>query len=86
MLIGYSLGRYVALDAATARHVAPYSDQRRDILDNREGTARSTSLVDAPGVPDPSIGFESGRGRPVPAQGERRPVPLGLPATREVPR
>jgi nitrite reductase (NADH) large subunit len=81
-----SLGLHVTLDAPMAWPLASYPDQWRDTLDNPGWMARVTAFIHAPNVPDPSISFEMGRGRQVPAPGDPGPVPLGLPTTREVPR
>ncbi|MEV4759831.1 nitrite reductase large subunit NirB [Micromonospora sp. NPDC049559] len=81
VIVDDALGLCDELDGAMARHVASYSDEWRDTLDDPERLARFASFVNAPDVPDPSITFELERGQPVPATGERRPVALGLPTT-----
>ncbi|MET8909887.1 nitrite reductase large subunit NirB [Micromonospora sp. NPDC004551] len=85
VLVDDSLGLCADLDAAMARHVAGYSDEWRDVLEDPERLRRFTSFVNAPDVPDPSITFTVERGQPVPARdadGRRRPVALGLPEVR----
>ncbi|MGV9215783.1 nitrite reductase large subunit NirB [Micromonospora sp. RB23] len=89
VIVDDSLGICADLDAAMERHVASYSDEWRDVLDDPERLRRYTSFVNAPDVPDPSITFAVERGQPVPARGGtppdghgRRPVPLGLPEVR----
>ncbi|WP_435207134.1 nitrite reductase large subunit NirB [Micromonospora sp. bgisy143] len=89
VIVDDSLGICADLDAAMARHVASYSDEWRDVLDDPERLRRYTSFVNAPDVPDPSITFAVERGQPVPARGDspsdghgRRPVTLGLPEVR----
>ncbi|MET7968020.1 nitrite reductase large subunit NirB [Micromonospora sp. NPDC005305] len=89
VLVDDSLGLCADLDAAMARHVAGYSDEWRDVLEDPERLRRFTSFVNAPDVPDPSITFAVERGQPVPARdappgagGRRRPVALGLPEVR----
>ncbi|WP_433115526.1 nitrite reductase large subunit NirB [Micromonospora sp. CA-246542] len=89
VIVDDSLGICADLDAAMARHVASYSDEWRDVLDDPERLRRYTSFVNAPDVPDPSITFAVERGQPVPARGGtppdghgRRPVTLGLPEVR----
>ncbi|WP_433535731.1 nitrite reductase large subunit NirB [Micromonospora sp. CA-249363] len=89
VIVDDSLGICADLDAAMARHVASYSDEWRDVLDDPERLRRYTSFVNAPDVPDPSITFAQERGQPVPARGDgppdghrRQPVTLGLPGVR----
>ncbi|MET8254885.1 nitrite reductase large subunit NirB [Micromonospora sp. NPDC005197] len=89
VIVDDSLGLCADLDAAMARHVASYSDEWRDVLDDPERLRRYTSFVNAPDVPDPSITFAQERGQPVPARGDgppgghrRQPVTLGLPGVR----
>ncbi|NES31068.1 nitrite reductase large subunit [Micromonospora terminaliae] len=84
VLVDDSLGLCADLDAAMARHVAGYSDEWRDVLEDPERLRRFTSFVNAPDVPDPSITFAVERGQPVPSRGAdgRRPVALGLPGVR----
>ncbi|SCL68520.1 nitrite reductase large subunit NirB [Micromonospora chersina] len=89
VLVDDSLGLCAELDAAMVRHVAGYSDEWRDVLEDPERLRRFTSFVNAPDVPDPSISFAVERGQPVPARGappgaggRRQPVALGLPEVR----
>ncbi|MFI7280258.1 nitrite reductase large subunit NirB [Micromonospora chersina] len=89
VLVDDSLGLCAELDAAMAHHVAGYSDEWRDVLEDPERLRRFTSFVNAPDVPDPSISFAVERGQPVPARGappgaggRRQPVALGLPEVR----
>ncbi len=85
VLVDDSLGLCADLDAAMARHVAAYSDEWRDVLEDPERLRRFTSFVNAPDVPDPSITFAVERGQPVPARDaahRRQPVVLGLPEVR----
>ncbi|WP_435587339.1 nitrite reductase large subunit NirB [Micromonospora aurantiaca (nom. illeg.)] len=89
VLVDDSLGLCADLDAAMARHVASYSDEWRDVLEDPDRLCRFTSFVNAPDVPDPSITFTQERGQPVPARGappdgghRRQPVVLGLPEVR----
>ncbi|QLQ37833.1 nitrite reductase large subunit NirB [Micromonospora robiginosa] len=89
VLVDDSLGLCADLDAAMARHVAGYSDEWRDVLEDPVRLRRFTSFVNAPDVPDPSITFAVERGQPVPARGappgpdrRRQPVALGLPEVR----
>ncbi|PGH41593.1 nitrite reductase (NAD(P)H) [Micromonospora sp. WMMA1996] len=87
VLVDDSLGLCADLDAAMARHVAGYSDEWRDVLEDPDRLRRFTSFVNAPDVPDPSITFAVERGQPVPARGappgdRRQPVVLGLPEVR----
>ncbi|MDG4793973.1 nitrite reductase large subunit NirB [Micromonospora sp. WMMD1082] len=88
VIVDDSLGLCAELDAAMARHVASYSDEWRDVLDDADRLRRFTSFVNAPEVPDPSITFVTERGQPVPVGGRaptpdgRQPVTLGLPEVR----
>ncbi|MBY8874080.1 nitrite reductase large subunit NirB [Micromonospora sp. PLK6-60] len=85
VIVDDSLGLCAELDAAMARHVASYSDEWRDVLEDPERLRRFTSFVNAPDVPDPSITFTVARGQPVPARAadhRRQPVALGLPEVR----
>ncbi|MBF5031524.1 MULTISPECIES: nitrite reductase large subunit NirB [unclassified Micromonospora] len=89
VLVDDSLGLCADLDASMARHVASYSDEWRDVLEDPDRLRRFTSFVNAPDVPDPSITFTQERGQPVPARGappdgghRRQPVVLGLPEVR----
>ncbi|PZF95419.1 nitrite reductase large subunit NirB [Micromonospora deserti] len=88
VIVDDSLGLCAELDEAMARHVASYSDEWRDVLDDPERLRRFASFVNAPDVPDPSISFALERGQPVPAGGRppasavRQPVTLGLPEVR----
>ncbi|MDM4720775.1 nitrite reductase large subunit NirB [Micromonospora sp. WMMA1363] len=86
VIVDDSLGLCAELDEAMARHVASYSDEWRDVLDDPVRLRRFTSFVNAPDVPDPAIRFTSERGQPVPARagaaGDRQPVALGMPDVR----
>ncbi|BCJ60218.1 hypothetical protein Jiend_36400 [Micromonospora endophytica] len=86
VIVDDSLDLCAELDAAMARHVAAYSDEWRDVLEDPERLRRFTSFVNAPEVPDPSITFVTERGQPVPVVGQspagRQPVALGLPEVR----
>ncbi|HEY0697266.1 MAG TPA: nitrite reductase large subunit NirB [Micromonospora sp.] len=79
VVVDDSLGLGEQLDATMAQHVASYSDEWRDTLDDPVRLRRFASFVNAPDTPDPSISFEVERGQPVPAGSPRRPVALGLP-------
>jgi nitrite reductase (NADH) large subunit len=67
VIVNDSLGICAELDAAMEAHVAGYSDEWRDVLEDPDKLARFTSFVNAPGVPDPSIEFVQERGQPTPA-------------------
>ncbi|MGW3605156.1 nitrite reductase large subunit NirB [Micromonospora sp. NPDC005161] len=77
VIVDDSLGLCADLDAAMARHVASYSDEWRDVLNDPERLRRFTSFVNAPDVPDPSITFALERGQPVPAGGGPPPATPG---------
>ena len=55
------LGICAELDAAMERHVASYSDEWRDVLEDADRLRRFVSFVNAPETPDPSIAFEPER-------------------------
>ncbi|HEX2317234.1 MAG TPA: nitrite reductase large subunit NirB [Thermomonospora sp.] len=61
VIVEDSLGICAELDAAMDRHVAAYSDEWRDTLEDPDKLRRFVSFVNAPGVPDPSIAFEPER-------------------------
>jgi nitrite reductase (NADH) large subunit len=61
VIIEDRLGICAELDAAMDRHVAAYSDEWRDTLEDPDKLRRFVSFVNAPGVPDPSIVFEPER-------------------------
>ena len=67
------LGLGSELEAAMERHVATYFDEWRATIEDPEKLARFVSFVNAPGVPDPHISFETEREQIKPAD----PVPLG---------
>ncbi|RKN44394.1 nitrite reductase large subunit NirB [Micromonospora endolithica] len=82
VIVDDSLGLCAELDAAMNRHVTSYSDEWRDVLEDRDRLRRFTSFVNAPDVPDPSITFTEERGQPVPAVARTTPVALGMPEVR----
>ncbi|MFC8849292.1 MULTISPECIES: nitrite reductase large subunit NirB [unclassified Micromonospora] len=84
VIVDDSLGLCAELEAEMARHVAAYSDEWRDVLDDPERLRRFTSFVNAPDVPDPSITFAVERGQPVPA-GRARPVAASAAPDGEAP-
>ncbi|WP_431903831.1 nitrite reductase large subunit NirB [Micromonospora carbonacea] len=84
VIVDDSLGLCAELEAEMARHVAAYSDEWRDVLDDPERLRRFTSFVNAPDVPDPSITFAVERGQPVPA-GRARPVAAAAAPDGEAP-
>ena len=67
------LGLGSELEASMERHVATYFDEWRATIEDPEKLARFVSFVNAPGVPDPHISFETEREQIRPAD----PVPLG---------
>ncbi len=58
VIVDDRLGICAELDAAMARHVASYSDEWDDALNDPEVLRRFVSFVNAPETPDPSISFE----------------------------
>lgn len=75
VIVDDSLDICAELDAAMARHIAAYSDEWRDVLEDPGKLARFTSFVNAPDAPDPTIAFETEREQKV-------PVLLGTPEVR----
>ncbi|WP_149258282.1 nitrite reductase large subunit NirB [Actinomadura sp. K4S16] len=73
VIVDDRLGICADLDAAMARHVASYSDEWRDTLDDPERLRRFVSFVNAPQTPDPSIAFGTERDqiRPLPLEVKR---------------
>ncbi|HEY8481256.1 MAG TPA: nitrite reductase large subunit NirB, partial [Spirillospora sp.] len=67
------LGICAELDAAMERHVANYSDEWRDTLEDPDRLRRFVSFVNAPDTPDPSIVFEVERDqiKPLPLEVKR---------------
>ena len=61
VIVADRLGIGAELDAAMARHVEDYTDEWRATLEDPERLRRFVSFVNAPGTPDPSIGFEPER-------------------------
>jgi nitrite reductase (NADH) large subunit len=61
VIVADRLGICAELDAAMARHVEDYTDEWRATLEDPERLRRFVSFVNAPGIPDPSIGFEPER-------------------------
>lgn len=73
VIVDDRLGICADLDAAMERHVASYSDEWRDTLDDPERLRRFVSFVNAPRTPDPSIGFavERDQIKPLPLEVRR---------------
>ncbi|WP_433461412.1 nitrite reductase large subunit NirB [Spirillospora sp. CA-128828] len=73
VIVDDRLGICADLDAAMERHVAAYSDEWRDTLDDPERLGRFVSFVNAPQTPDPSIAFEVERDqiKPLPLEVKR---------------
>ncbi|TDC63177.1 nitrite reductase large subunit [Actinomadura sp. GC306] len=67
VIVDDRLGICAELDAAMERHVAQYSDEWRDTLDDPDRLSRFVSFVNAPRTPDPSIAFEVEREQIKPA-------------------
>lgn len=76
VVIDDSLELGAELDAAMAQHIESYEDEWRATVDDPERLRRFVSFVNAPGVPDPSITFETERDQPVPAGGRRLRLPV----------
>jgi len=67
IIVEDSLGLCSELDAMMARHVASYSDEWKDTLEDPKRMARFVSFINAPDTPDPDISFNVERGQRVPA-------------------
>ncbi|WP_219467819.1 nitrite reductase large subunit NirB [Nonomuraea rhizosphaerae] len=61
VIIDDSLGICAELDAQMRHHVSTYEDEWRATISDPEKLGRFVSFVNAPGVPDPSIVFETER-------------------------
>jgi nitrite reductase (NADH) large subunit len=61
VIIEDSLGICAELDAQMEYHVATYVDEWQTTIDDPDKLGRFVSFVNAPGVPDPSIVFETER-------------------------
>ncbi|MFF4127316.1 nitrite reductase large subunit NirB [Microbispora rosea] len=70
-----SLGICAELDAQMERHVSTYADEWRATIEDPDKLRRFVSFVNAPGVPDPSISFETERD-------QIKPVLIPLEVTR----
>ncbi|MEO3824451.1 nitrite reductase large subunit NirB [Actinomadura sp. B10D3] len=73
VIVDDRLGICADLDAAMERHVAAYSDEWRDTLDDPDRLGRFVSFVNAPQTPDPSIAFavERDQIKPLPLEVKR---------------
>jgi nitrite reductase (NADH) large subunit len=76
VVVDDALGLGSELEAAMDRHVDTYFDEWRATLDDPEKLARFVSFVNAPDVPDPTIGFTTLRDQVMPAEADG-PVRLG---------
>ncbi|WP_183061707.1 nitrite reductase large subunit NirB [Motilibacter peucedani] len=79
VVVDDSLGICDELDAAMARHVASYSDEWRDAIEDPATLARFTSFVNAPGEPDRDIVFVPEREQHRPATTEERAALIAGP-------
>ncbi|MGI5156893.1 nitrite reductase large subunit NirB [Microbispora sp. CA-102843] len=70
-----SLGICAELDAQMERHASTYVDEWRATIEDPDKLRRFVSFVNAPGVPDPSISFETERD-------QIKPVLIPLEVTR----
>ncbi|MEW2388590.1 nitrite reductase large subunit NirB [Streptomyces venezuelae] len=57
VVVNDSLGICDELESLMAAHVTHYRDEWAETLDDPERLARFVSFVNAPGVPDPTVGF-----------------------------
>jgi len=74
-----SLGVAADLDAAMAAHVAGYSDEWADTLDDPAKLAQFVSFVNEPETPDPSLAYVEERGQRRPATPAERAVLVAGP-------
>jgi nitrite reductase (NADH) large subunit len=77
VIVDDALGICDDLDAAMAAHVASYSDEWADTLDDPEKLRRFVSFVNAPDADDTSLVFVSERGQPRPARPDERVLVAG---------
>lgn len=76
IVVDDALGLGAELEAEMARHVDSYFDEWKATIEDEEKLSRFVSFVNAPGVPDPNISFDTTRGQIRPTQGAE-PVSLG---------
>ncbi|WP_067436985.1 nitrite reductase large subunit NirB [Nocardioides jensenii] len=76
IVVDDALGLGAELEAEMARHVDSYFDEWKATIEDEEKLSRFVSFVNAPGVPDPNISFDTTRGQIRPTQGDE-PVSLG---------
>lgn len=69
------LGIAADLDAAMAAHVASYSDEWRDTLEDPDKLRHFQSFINAPDVADPSLAYVAERGQARPATAQERTDP-----------
>ena len=75
VIVDDALGICADLDRSMAEHVASYSDEWRDTLEDPDKLRHFASFVNAPGVPDPSLAYVAERGQGRPATSEERGDP-----------
>ncbi len=73
-----SLGIAADLDAAMAAHVAQYSDEWRDVLEDPAKLARFAGFVNAADAVDDNLLYVAERGQPRPASHEERAAGVDL--------
>ena len=74
-----SLGIAADLDAAMDRHVATYSDEWRDVLEDPVKLAQFSSFVNAPAERDPQLAYVNERAQIRPVDSKDRPVLISGP-------
>ncbi|GAB94589.1 nitrite reductase (NADH) large subunit [Kineosphaera limosa] len=79
IILDDALGICADLDAAMDAHVAGYSDEWRDVLEDPEKLARFRSFVNAPAMADPDLAYVPERGQKRPAAADERDVTTGFP-------
>jgi nitrite reductase (NADH) large subunit len=72
VVVDDSLGIARELEADMATHIANYSDEWRDVVNDPEKRRRFTTFVNAPGVADPNIATVPQRGQPRPVGARER--------------
>lgn len=78
IILDDALGVCADLDAAMDAHVAGYSDEWRDVLEDPATLARFRSFVNAPAMADPDLAYVPERGQKRPATASERAGGAGV--------
>ncbi len=81
IILDDALGVADDLDAAMDAHVAGYSDEWRDVLEDPAKLARFSSFVNAPAAADPDLAYIPERGQKRPASPAERAILAGAAGT-----